>query len=132
MFKKLFLLAMVVMIGAAAHAQFKVKTIIDALPPKHPDDALYLMGDFNQWNPNDPNAQFVKDASGKYVLSSDGVPANTYEIKVTRGSAQTVECAADGKPIGNRKVVVSSDTTFYLTVAGWTDDFPKTTGYLKR
>jgi hypothetical protein len=132
MLKKCSLLAVIVLAFGAAHAQYSVKVVIDALPPKHTDDAMFLMGDYNQWNPNDPNSAFVKDATGKYVMSAPDVPANNYEIKVTRGSAGTVECAADGKPIENRKVTVSSDTTFHITVAGWADDFPKTTGYLKR
>jgi hypothetical protein len=125
MLRRILLLAIVALSCGAARAQFTVKLVIDALPPKHPDDALYIMGDFNGWNPGDPNTQFVKDSLGKYVYTGDNVPANAYEIKITRGSKETVECASDGKPIDNRKVVISSDTTFHITVAGWQDDFPK-------
>lgn len=125
MLRRFFLLALVALSCSAAQAQFTVKLVIDAVPPKHPDDALFLMGDFNGWNPADPNAQFVKDSLGKYSFSGENVPANTYEIKVTRGSKETTECAGDGKPIDNRKVTITSDTTFHLTILGWMDDFPK-------
>jgi hypothetical protein len=127
MLKKLFLFALIAFSCIAAQAQFSVKIVLDVVPPKHPDDAMYLMGDYDQWTPNDPNSQFVKDASGKMVMTAENVPANSYEIKVTRGSKETVECMADGKPMENRKVVINSDTTFHITVAGWADDFPKPT-----
>ena len=132
MLRKLTAMILVALSCTAARAQYSVKLIIDALPPKHPDDALYLMGDYNQWNPNDPDYEFKKDSSGKYVMVGENVPANTYEIKVTRGSAQTVECGADGKPIDSRKLTVNSDTTVHLTIAGWADDFGRPTGYLNR
>jgi hypothetical protein len=132
MLRKLLTLVLVVVSCASARAQYTVKVIVDAIPPKHPDDALYLMGDYNQWSPNDPNYQFTKDSSGKYVLVGDNVPANSYEVKITRGTALTVECAADGKPIEGRKWTINSDTTFHVTIAGWADDFAKPTGYLNR
>lgn len=109
----------------AAMAQYSVKVVIDAMPPKHDGDAIYEMGNFNGWNPNDPGFQFAKDSSGKYALFFPSVPGDTYELKLTRGSKETTECAADGKDIPNRQVTVSSDTTFRITVAGWMDDFAK-------
>ena len=127
MLKKLSLFVLVACSCMAAHAQFTVKIVLDVVPPKHPDDAMFIMGDFNQWNPNDPNSQFVKDASGKMVMTAENVPADSYQVKITRGSKETVECLADGKPMPERKVVISSDTTIHVTVAGWADDFPKPT-----
>lgn len=123
--KTLLIAALCVLSGMGAMAQYTVKVVIDALPPKHPDDAIYEMGNFNGWIPNDQNFQFTKDASGKYAFVAESVPADSYELKFTRGSAATTECAADGKVIPNRVVVVNSDTTFHVTVAGWLDDFGK-------
>lgn len=125
--KKVSLLALVVFSCIAASAQYSVKIVLDAIPPKHPDDAMFLTGDYNQWTPNDQNSQFVKDATGKFVATFTNVPANSYEIKVTRGTDKTIECAADGKALDSRKVTINSDTTFHLTVAGWSDDFAKNT-----
>jgi hypothetical protein len=125
--KSFSLFFLLVLACSVVRAQFAIKIVIDGLPAKHQSDNLFVTGDYNQWNPNDPNSEFVKDASGKFIFSTDNVPANTYEIKITRGSTATVECAADGKPIDNRKVTINSDTTFHITIAGWTDDFAKQT-----
>ncbi|WP_133995863.1 hypothetical protein [Dinghuibacter silviterrae] len=132
MLQKVSLFVVAAFLCITVRAQYTVKLVLDAIPPKHPDDAMYLMGEYNQWTPNDPNSQFVKDATGKWTMTAENVPANMYEIKVTRGTKETVECMGDGKPMDNRKVTVNSDTTFHLTVAGWTDDFPKQTTYLNR
>jgi hypothetical protein len=121
-----FLLLLCMMTCMALRAQYSVKLILDAIPPKHPDDAIYIMGDFNNWNPNDPQSQLTKDASGKFTITDPDVPAGIFQIKMTRGSKVTTECAGDGKPIANRSVTVNSDTTFHYVVAGWSDDFPKT------
>lgn len=123
--KTLLMAALCILSCMGAMAQYTVKVVIDALPPKHPDDAIYEMGNFNGWTPNDPSFQFAKDASGKYTFVAQSVPADSYEVKFTRGSTATTECAADGKVIPNRIVVVNSDTTFHVTVAGWLDDFGK-------
>jgi hypothetical protein len=123
--KTFFLSVCCVLSCMAAMAQYSVKVVIDALPPKHPDDAIFEMGNFNGWNPNDQSFQFTKDASGKYTLVIESVPADSYEVKLTRGSIATTECMGDGKEMDKRVVVVKSDTTFHLTVAGWLDDFPK-------
>jgi hypothetical protein len=117
--------AILSMFCLGARAQFSVKIVLDAIPPKHPDDVTFLTGNYNGWTPNDPSYQFVKDSTGKFVLSSESVPADTYEVKVTRGSKETTECGADGTPIANRKLIINSDTTIHFTIAGWSDDFPK-------
>lgn len=114
-----------------ARAQYTVKVVIDSMPTTHPSDTLFLSGDYNGWSPNDFNSMFVKDPNtGKPLMMADNVPANSYSVKVTRGTAASIECTADGKPIPPRTVTISSDTTLHITVAGWSDDFPKngTTG----
>jgi hypothetical protein len=126
MLKRFSLLAFVIMACIAARAQYTVKVVIDAIPPKHPDDQIYLSGDFNNWSPNDPNTLFAKDGTGKFVLTVPNVPANSYLLKATRGTKETTECGGDGSAIPERKIVVNGDTTFHITVAGWLDDFPKT------
>jgi len=109
-----------------ASAQYTVKVIIDQMPATHPSDTLFLAGDYNGWTPNDYNSMFLKDAaSGKPMMMAQNVPANAYSVKVTRGTTASTECTVDGKPIAPRTVTISSDTTLHITVAGWSDDFPK-------
>ncbi len=125
MLRQVLFFALLSLSSMAARAQFSVKIVLDAIPPKHPDDVVFLSGNYNGWTPNDPSYQFVKDATGKYVLTSENVPADTYEVKVTRGTKETTECGADGAAIANRRLTITSDTTFHFTIAGWSDDFPK-------
>jgi hypothetical protein len=125
MLRQVLFFAILSLFCTGVRAQFTVKIVLDAIPPKHPDDAVFLSGEYNQWTPNDPAYQFVKDATGKFVLTSENVPGDTYEVKVTRGSKETIECGGDGSSIPNRKITITSDTTFHFTIAGWSDDFPK-------
>jgi hypothetical protein len=125
MHKKLIFLTGIVLFSMAARAQYNVKLILDKVPAKHLADTLFVTTDGNQWNPADPNLMFKKDSSGKQVLDGQGVQANTYHYKITRGTTNSVECAADGKPIESRIIIVRADTTLHIVVAGWTDDFQK-------
>jgi len=127
--KALFLAVFLVCSSYGVKAQYSIKIVIDSLPSTHPGDTLYIAGDFNSWNPNDPNTEFMKDANtGKWTLTVPSAPANVYEVKVTRGATEKTECGSDGKDILNRKLNLSSDTTLHLKIAGWQDDFAKPKG----
>ncbi len=83
---------------------------------------LYVAGNFNGWNPADKAWELVADSSGGFQLLKE-MPAGVYNFKVTKGSWQTVECDAAGKPIGNRNLVISHDTSVIINIAGWQDSF---------
>jgi predicted alpha/beta superfamily hydrolase len=83
---------------------------------------LFLAGNFNGWNPADTLWQLRPDGHGAYYINKQ-LSKGPYQFKVTRASWQTVECAADGKPIDNRTVNVSGDTTVTLDIAAWQDSF---------
>jgi len=83
---------------------------------------LFLAGSFNNWNPADTAWEMHPDSPGFYHLSKV-MPRGIYNFKITRGSWQTVECTANGKPIENRNFVVVKDTVITLSIAGWQDDF---------
>lgn len=83
---------------------------------------LFLAGDFNSWNPTDTSWEMQADSPGYYHLSK-AIPRGIYNFKITRGSWQTVEGTADGKPIENRNFVVANDTVITLSIAAWQDDF---------
>ncbi|MFC0517382.1 alpha/beta hydrolase [Mucilaginibacter angelicae] len=89
---------------------------------KSPPEHLFLAGDFNGWNPTDRAWELLKTTSGNYVLSKD-FPTGIIHFKVTRGNWNTVECDADGKAIDNRNLVIKSDTSVLLDIAGWQDSF---------
>ncbi|MBS1525896.1 MAG: alpha/beta hydrolase [Bacteroidetes bacterium] len=103
--------------------QHKIDFQTDKIPPaKGLSVTLFIAGDFNSWNPADKAWQLVKNDSGKYHLLKS-LPKGVYSFKITRGNWQTVECGAAGKPIENRVLKVSSDTTVKIDIAGWQDNF---------
>jgi len=83
---------------------------------------LFLAGNFNGWNPADTLWELRPDGSGDYQLVKM-MPPGIYQFKVTRGSWQTVECSAAGKPVDNRSLAMTRDTTIQLNIAGWQDSF---------
>jgi predicted alpha/beta superfamily hydrolase len=83
---------------------------------------LFLAGNFNNWNPADTSWELHPDQSGSYRLARV-LQKGTYDFKLTKGSWQTVECTAQGKPVDNRDITVVSDTTIILNVDGWQDNF---------
>lgn len=76
--------------------------IIKTLPKNTPHDAtIYLAGNFNNWNPGDPNYKMQKQGDGSYrlLIYSD---LNTLEYKFTRGNWESVEGRESGKARQNR------------------------------
>jgi predicted alpha/beta superfamily hydrolase len=103
--------------------QIKVTFKMGKIPPSDGLSVhLFLAGDFNNWNPGDQAFELVKNDAGSYQFSRE-FSKGTYNFKVTRGSWQTVECNALGKPIENRSIPVLHDTTITIDVAGWQDNF---------
>ena len=102
-----------------ASSQFKVTVIIDKVPSGTGDKSIYIMGNFNEWSPADPQSVLVKDQSGKYSKTYDDVQSALYEFKFTLGSMESVECKADGSDIANRQLNLQSDTTIHITIARW-------------
>ncbi|MFI5137532.1 MAG: alpha/beta hydrolase-fold protein [Sphingobacteriales bacterium] len=83
---------------------------------------LFLAGSFNNWNPADTAWELHNDGTGQYRLTKV-LPKGIYEFKITRGSWQTAECTASGKPVDNRRISVLNDTLIILNIAGWQDNF---------
>lgn len=106
-----------------SYGQLKVTFKTDKIPAaKIPVTGIFIAGDFNNWNPADNAFKMQKDDSGHYLLLKV-LPKGSYNFKITRGSWQTVECNSSGKPIDNRAVVISRDTTIVVDVANWQYNF---------
>lgn len=108
-----------------AKAQYTVHFEIDAVPASHANDALYLAGSFNEWNPALTDYQFTKTADGRFVKQIKLPSSGLFEYKITRGQWTKVECASNGSSIGNRILQLKSDTTIHITIAAWADDIPQ-------
>jgi predicted alpha/beta superfamily hydrolase len=124
MVKRIILLVLLVLSNTLLFAQVTVTFKTDKLPPfKTTAKDLYLAGDFNNWNPADKAWQLQPDQSGTYQLIKN-LPKGNYSFKVTKGSWQSVECSAGGKPFDNRSISILHDTTILLAVADWQDNYP--------
>lgn len=98
--------------------------IIDQVPSEYTPlaDELYLVGDFNGWNPNSSSHKFVKDANGEYRFTINGLTTgNSYNYKITRGSWATVETNASGGFLPDRSLVYQNGLTIRISVAQWDD-----------
>ena len=95
--------------------------IIDEIPFYTPDDDdIFLVGDFNGWNPNDVSLIMDKNEDGTYSIS---IPCNHdyIEYKFTRGGWHTVEGNSLGKDIDNRKFRPSAGDTIFVQIESWID-----------
>jgi predicted alpha/beta superfamily hydrolase len=124
MVKRIILLVLLMLSDTWLFAQVTVTFKTDKLPPfKTAAKDLYLAGDFNNWNPADKAWQLQSGQSGNYQLIKN-LPKGSYSFKVTKGSWETVECGANGKPFDNRSITIGHDTTIVLAVADWQDNYP--------
>ena len=100
-----------------------VRVIVDKVPiDTPPGDKLYIAGNFNNWNPGDPNWILQKDNLGNYFID---IPRRegTFEFKITRGNWRTVECQASGEDIENRSHPYQNLENLKIEVQGWKDKF---------
>ena len=99
----------------------RVTLVVTRLPEGTPKDAVLSIGaNVNGWNPAAPG--FAFDRRGETPRLVIDVPAGTLlEYKVTRGTWDTVEKAADGGERSNRTLDVVCEATVEIAVARWAD-----------
>lgn len=96
-------------------------TVVVRLPAPA-DEAIYLATDRHGWRPDGVRCERTGPAEARAVLR---LPVGTaLSFKATRGSWATVEKAADGREIPNRRVRVEGDTVVTIAVAAWADKAP--------
>jgi hypothetical protein len=127
-FKPLLLLFMVLLLGSACQ---QVHIEVRNIPVNTPIGAqLYLTGNFNNWNPSDPNYMLKYDEL-KNVWGVD-LPrgfGNVY-YKFTRGDWRSVETDSCGGDILNRSYVMESEDTIFSYISGFKDLAPVYCGRL--
>ncbi len=107
-----------------SQAQYNIQFIIKSQPTSHPNDTIYLAGNFNGWNPAGKTSHFTKEGD-VYVLRLKNIQKQLYQFKLTRGSWQKVEAGAAGTSLANRLLNIACDTIIELNVATWEDDFKR-------
>ncbi len=96
------------------------------VPPATPAGHVYLAGDFQGWDPESPAHRLIDVGGHTHELTLSFDPGTTLAFKVTRGSWETVEKAADGTELPNRTYEVTAPATLEVTVAAWADGTPST------
>lgn len=102
-----------------------MKTIsahLQSLPPCTPlGVALYLAGNFNDWQPADERFRFRANGDGSYRLDFQ-VDLDTVEYKITRGNWSAAEGDEQGNELPNRVFKPGDrDSDLWVNVASWTD-----------
>lgn len=94
---------------------------VSELPDNTPKAAeVYVTGNFNQWDPGDPNYVMTKTDSG--LMINITYAGDTLHYKFTRGDWQTVEGRANGLAIPNRVAIFNSkDNMFKSRIHSWED-----------
>jgi hypothetical protein len=88
-----------------------------------PAESIYISGNFNNWDPGDPNYILHKNSDSVYEVK---LPRGfgDIEYKFTRGDWSTVEKDPCGFEIANRMAYYGKDTVLHDTIRSW-NDLPK-------
>ena len=123
-FKKFTFCCAVLLISYLSGAQYKVNFVIEKLPSYQKlSDTIYLVGNFNSWNPQDQKFA-LKQTNSKYSITIE-LPKGQCEYKFTEGGWNRVESGNSGFPTENRNFFVQKDTTINIEIEHWADHFPK-------
>ncbi|GAB4314641.1 MAG: hypothetical protein Kow00127_05870 [Bacteroidales bacterium] len=112
-----------IFLSVTIHLTGQVFIRLDSIPAYTPvNDDIYIAGNFNGWNPGDPNYLLEKDSLQKWHILLGTQPEGTViEYKFTRGSWGTVEKGINGEEIPNRTFTFGNGDTLNLVVWNWAD-----------
>lgn len=111
-----------VLISMQLPAQHSLKLLVKHVPELHRNEALYVAGSFNAWNPEGQMLKFDK-AEKYWYAEFNGLKDDVYEFKFTRGNWTKVQTNLTGHAVENNILKLTSDSTVEYSIAGWGDDF---------
>jgi predicted alpha/beta superfamily hydrolase len=116
-----YLILLFFLIASSINAQ--VTFIIEDFPEDTPpDDLIYIVGNFNEWNPGDSTFALALNTENKLeIILGEQSEGSTIEFKFTRGDWGTVEKGANGEEIGNRTFTFGNGDSVYVTILNWAD-----------
>ena len=85
-----------------------------------PDEDVFLSGNWNQWQADDPALRLVR-AQDRATLTLSVEKGQTLEYTFTRGSWSKREADAIGQPVPNHALLAETTRTIDLQLAGWSD-----------
>ena len=98
-------------------AQYNVVFKLGKYPLQHPNDSIFIAGNFNEWNPRN-TAFSLSPALESSFQTTVQLTTGNYEYKSTRGNWKKVESLENGKDIENHSFEINSDTTIVINVKG--------------
>ena len=91
---------------------------VESLPSYTPlNDSIYAVGDFNAWNPADPNYRLQQVGNDYFVE----IQSSSFNYKFTRGSWASVEGNANGGFQPDRTYTTTDGDTVSITIESWED-----------
>lgn len=116
-FSKALVLLMLIPFTALSQVTF-IATSIPASTP--PGANLYIAGNFNSWDPGNPDFMMHKNAMGKWEITLDSMAAGTtIKFKFTMGSWESVEKGASGEEIPDRSFTYGNGDTVNVAILNW-------------
>jgi predicted alpha/beta superfamily hydrolase len=104
--------------------QYTLRLIVNEAATKK-QDAVYVAGSFNNWNPKDEKYKLKPFGTTRRAIVLKNIRAGKYEFKFTRGSFDKVETTAKGEDIANHEITLSEDASQTFSIPGWKDDYPE-------
>ncbi len=113
-----------IIIFSAVTLHSQVTFIINSLPAYTPtEDALYIAGNLNSWDPGNPDFALSKNDNNNWFIVLPQEPDGTLiEFKFTRGDWGTVEKGATGEEIENRQFIYGNGDTIFVEILNWADN----------
>lgn len=104
----------------------QVTFIATSVPAATPPGAnLYIAGNFNNWDPGNPDFMMHKNAEDKWEITLDSLAnGTTIKFKFTLGSWATVEKGANGEEIPDRTFTYGNGATVYINILDWAGGSP--------
>ncbi|GAB4398727.1 MAG: alpha/beta hydrolase-fold protein [Microscillaceae bacterium] len=84
-----------------------------------PDAAIYLAGNFNNWNPTDARYRFASDGKGRYRLEFSTILETGLEAKLTLGNWKQIELDSLGNEKPNYRWNPREKSVYSLKVEAW-------------
>jgi hypothetical protein len=99
----------------------RVTVVIEDIPNNTPiGEDLYIVGNFNNWNPGNETYQLKLNEDSTYSILLPAGYGNL-QYKFTRGNWMSVEKSLCGEEIDNRSYDISEDITIINKIESWAD-----------
>lgn len=101
----------------------QVTFVVDSLPDyTPPEDMLYIAGDFQGWDPGNPEFVLEKNTDDKWTITLDSTTSGTsIHFKFTRGDWARVEKGEFGEEIPDREFTYGNGDTVSIIIFNWAD-----------